>query len=145
LIWQFQSSGVYSSQSLDSVINFRGVMLVYIPIIWKLIVPPRIHFFLWLLSKNKLLTRDNLDKRRNLDDASCLFFSERETATHLFLECIVARRAWMLISRSIGMQIGESYESIAKLLLCNKKFGITNMVTSVVCWSLWKLRNSICF
>jgi hypothetical protein len=31
LIWQFQSNGVYSSQSLYSVINFRGVTLVFVP------------------------------------------------------------------------------------------------------------------
>jgi hypothetical protein len=145
LVWQFQSSGVYSSQSLYSVINFRGVMPVYIPAVWKLIVPPRVHFFLWLLSKDKLLIRNNLEKRRNLDDTSCLFCSDRETANHLFFECILAKRAWMLISRVIGRQIGESSESIAKLWLCNKKFDITNMVTSEVCCSLWELRNSICF
>jgi hypothetical protein len=145
LVWQFQSSGVYSSQSLYSVINFRGVIPVYIPTVWKLIVPPRIHFFLWLLSNNKLLTRDNLEKRKKLDDASCIFCSDKETIAHLFFDCIVAKRAWTVISRIIGMQVGESYESIAKLWLCNKKFGITNMVTSAVCWSIWKLRNTICF
>jgi hypothetical protein len=118
---------------------------VYIPAVWKLIVPPRIHFFLWLLSKNKLLTRDNLEKRRNLDNASCLFCNEKESVPHLFFECVVARRAWMLIFRTIGRQIGESYESIATMWLCNKKFGVTNIVTSAVCWSLWKLRNDICF
>jgi hypothetical protein len=63
MIWQFQSSGIYSSQSLYNVINFRGVIPVFIPSVWKLTVPPRVHFFLWLLSKNKLLTRDNLEKR----------------------------------------------------------------------------------
>jgi hypothetical protein len=31
MIWQFQSSGVYSSESLYSVIKFRGVTLVYVP------------------------------------------------------------------------------------------------------------------
>jgi hypothetical protein len=145
LVWQFQSSGVYLSQSLYSVINFREVIPVYIHAVWKLIVPPRIHFFLWLLSKNKLLTRDNLEKRKNLDDASCLFCSDKETIDHMFFDCIVAKRAWTVISRIIGMQVGESYESIAKLWLCNKIFGITNMVTSTVCWSIWKLRNAICF
>jgi hypothetical protein len=68
-MWQFQSSAVYSSQSLYVVINF--------PTVWKIVVPlacifsyslenccpPRIHFFVWLLSKNKLLTRDNLKKK----------------------------------------------------------------------------------
>jgi hypothetical protein len=39
LIWQYQSSGVYSSQSLYAVINFRRVKLVYLPIVWKINVP----------------------------------------------------------------------------------------------------------
>jgi hypothetical protein len=52
LIWQFQSNGIYSFQSLYSVINFRGVTPVYVPAVWKLRIPPRVHFFLWLLSKN---------------------------------------------------------------------------------------------
>jgi hypothetical protein len=56
LIWQFQSNGVYSSQTLYSIINFRGVTPVYLPAVWKLMIPPRVHFFLWLLSKNKILT-----------------------------------------------------------------------------------------
>jgi hypothetical protein len=50
-IWQFNSTRVYSSQSLYVVINFRGVQPVYVPEVWKIIVLPRIHFFLWLLSK----------------------------------------------------------------------------------------------
>jgi hypothetical protein len=46
LVWQYQSSRIYSSQSLYAIINFRGVQLVYLPAVWKLTVPPRIHFFL---------------------------------------------------------------------------------------------------
>jgi hypothetical protein len=45
----------------------------------------------------------------------------------------------------IGVQIGRDFESMAKLWLCNKKFGIVNVVTSAACWSIWKLRNLICF
>jgi hypothetical protein len=39
-MWQYNSSGVYSSQSLYRVINFRGVLPVYIPAVWKLMLPP---------------------------------------------------------------------------------------------------------
>jgi hypothetical protein len=46
LIWQFQSNGLYSSQSLYNIINFRGVTSVFIPTVWELIIPPRVHFFL---------------------------------------------------------------------------------------------------
>jgi hypothetical protein len=84
MVCQFQWSGMYSFHSLYSVINFRGVTPVYIPAVWKLVVPSRLHFFLWLLSKNKLLTRDNLEKRRQLNDMSCLFCSENESVHHLF-------------------------------------------------------------
>jgi hypothetical protein len=68
MIWQFNSTGVYSSHSLYKVINFRGVSPVYMPSIWKLFIPPRVQFFLWLVSKNKVLTRDNLGKRRTAQD-----------------------------------------------------------------------------
>jgi hypothetical protein len=74
------------------VINFRGVTPVYLPAIWKLSIPPRIHFFLWLVSKNKLLTRDNLGKRRKVDDPSCLFYSEKESIPHLFFECVLTKK-----------------------------------------------------
>jgi hypothetical protein len=59
LIWQFNSSGVYSSVSLYKVINFGGTMPVHVPAVWSLKIPPRVNFLLWLLSKNSLQTRDN--------------------------------------------------------------------------------------
>lgn len=49
MIWQFSSKGTYSSQTLYEI-SFRGVTPVYIPSIWDLRIPPRVHFFLWLLS-----------------------------------------------------------------------------------------------
>jgi hypothetical protein len=57
MVWQFHSSGVYSSHSLYKVINFRGVAPIYMRAVWKLSIPPRVHLFLWLVSKNKLLTQ----------------------------------------------------------------------------------------
>jgi hypothetical protein len=134
LIWQFQSSGVYSSQSLYGVINFKGVIPVYIPAVWKLLVSPRVHFFLWLMSHNKLLTRDNLAKRIKIDDPSCLFCGEDESIDHVFFECVVARQAWGLVSEVIGFSIGSNYESFAKCWLCNKRFGVVNMFTVALCW-----------
>lgn len=60
LIWQFSSNGVHSVQSLYKIINFRGVQPVLVSSIWSIKIPPRVQYFLWLLSKNRLLTRDNL-------------------------------------------------------------------------------------
>jgi hypothetical protein len=69
-VWQYNSLGVYSSQSLYRVINFRVVLPMFVPVVWKLRVPPRIHFFLWLLSNDKLLIRNNLEKRRKVEDVT---------------------------------------------------------------------------
>ena len=85
MIWNFSSNRVYSKQTLYRVISFRGVLPVYVPAVWGLKIPPRVHFFLWLLSKNKVLTRDNLNIRKKIvEDRSCLFCTEPESFHHLF-------------------------------------------------------------
>ena len=145
MVWVFSSSGKYSSQSLYGVINFGGIRQIFTPAIWKILVPPRVHFFLWLLSKNKVLTRDNLVKRQKVDDLSCLFCEESESVNHLFFECVVARQIWRDIADVLNIKIESSYESIAGKWLSQKKFCLVNMVSSAVLWSIWKLRNFFVF
>jgi hypothetical protein len=101
MIWQFSSSGIYSSQTLYKVITFRGVIPVYAPNIWDLKIPPRVQFFLWLLFKNKVLTRDNLAKRRKVEVDTCPFCNEEECSQHLFFDCVVASKMWILISQAM--------------------------------------------
>jgi hypothetical protein len=50
LIWQYENKGEYSTSSLYAIINFGGVTPVFIPSIWQLIIPPRVHIFLWIFS-----------------------------------------------------------------------------------------------
>jgi hypothetical protein len=92
-----------------------------------------------------LLTRDNLDQRRKVEDKTCLFCEEPESIHHLFFECVVAKQAWSVVSVVIGFQIGTDFESMTKCWLCNIKFGAINMLSSTLCWSIWKLKNMLCF
>jgi hypothetical protein len=69
-----------------------GVTPVHVPSIWSIKIPPGVHFFLWLLTNNKLLTRGNLTKRLEVVDKSCLFCKDCESTHHLFFECVVAKR-----------------------------------------------------
>jgi hypothetical protein len=89
LICKFEANGLFSVKSMYVIINFRGVMPVNVHCVWKVKVPPKIHFFLWLIAHNKLLTRDNLCKRQHVDDLTCLFCNEEETCSHLFCDCVV--------------------------------------------------------
>lgn len=73
--------------------------------IWKILCPPGIHVLLWLVVNNKCLTRDNLEKRRPVEDGTCLFCSEPETTRHLFFECVVARYLWQFVSDCFEMPV----------------------------------------
>ena len=84
LIWSYTTDGVYSTTSLYNIISFRGVTQVHIPVVWSLIIPPRVQIFIWHLSNNKLMTRDNLLKRNMHKPVGCVFFYELESIHHLF-------------------------------------------------------------
>jgi hypothetical protein len=118
---------------------------VHAPAVWKLDVPPRLHVFLWLLANNKLLTRDNLAKRRPVEDQACLFCSENETSHHLFFDCYVAKLVWPGISDMLGVSVGVDFESVARWWLNNNQNSVINVVCTTVLWSFWKLHNALCF
>ena len=45
VLWKFNSKGVYSVSSMYVVINFKGIIPTHVHVVWKIKVPPRIHFF----------------------------------------------------------------------------------------------------
>jgi hypothetical protein len=145
MIWKFNSSGKFSVQSLYTVINDKGVRQIFTPVVWKLKVPPKLHIFLWLLANNKTITRDNLAKRRDVEDESCLFCEEKESIYHLFFDCCVARVMWKMCSEIAGKQLGADFESVAKFWLHDKSENCLNVLTTAVFWSIWKFRNDMCF
>jgi hypothetical protein len=126
-------------------VNDRGVRQVFTPVMWKIPVPPRLHIFLWLLANNKVLTRDNLAKRRHLDDKSCLFCNEPETNAHLFFGCCVAQVMWGVIAELFTLPRVKDFESFGKMWLRGKNFKAYNVLYTAVVWSLWKTRNNLCF
>jgi uncharacterized protein (DUF2235 family) len=85
MVWQFTSKGIYSSQSLYKVISFRGIKQVHVSSVWNIKIPPRVHMFLWLLINNRVLTRDNLVKRRKLEDESCFCALKKKLVNIYFL------------------------------------------------------------
>jgi hypothetical protein len=132
-------------QSLYPIINDRGVKPEYTPVMWNISVPSRVHIFLWLLSNNKTFTRDNLEKRKKLDDNRCLFCNEPESMSHLFFECCVARLVWSEIAENSGKGIGTDFESVARLWVADKKYKVLNVCSAVALWAIWKLRSEFCF
>jgi hypothetical protein len=120
-------------------------MPVHVSAVWGLKVPSRVQFFLWLLSKNKVLTRDNLSIRRHVEDKSCLFCCELETVNHLFFECVIGKQMWSHLSEIFDRQLGIDFFSIGQLWISNRKFLLCNIFCAIALWGLWKLRNNLCF
>ena len=65
--------------------------------LWKIKVPAKIRFFLWLMVRKNVLTRDNLLKRGWKGDKHCVFCGKDETIDHLFFLCSVAKTIWALV------------------------------------------------
>jgi hypothetical protein len=110
LIWQHDNNRVYTTSSLYNIINFRGVTPV-----WKLQIPPKVQIFLWLMSRNKLVTRDNLKKIDNPDDL--VFYIDDETELHIFHDCIVARKFSETVSQFFSTPLGHNLESVSRFWL----------------------------
>lgn len=68
--------------------------------IWK--IPPKINFFLWLLTNDAVLTKDNLIKRKCNGDPRCVFCDSNEDISHLFFQCPIARVIWSIVAKCFG-------------------------------------------
>jgi hypothetical protein len=105
----------------------------------------RLHILLWLLANNKVLTRYNLSKRKNVEDKSCLFCTENESVTHLFYECCVAKNMWKEVAEITNRPVVVDFESMAKLWVRDTKLKAVNVFYTAVNWCIWKARNDLCF
>ena len=73
--------------------------------IWQSKVPPRVAFFSWSVSLGKILTTDNLRKRRVMVLDWC-YMCKRcgESMDHLLLHCSIAWELWSMVFCLFGIQ-----------------------------------------
>jgi ribonuclease HI/exonuclease III len=131
------------------------------PAFWKLVwdnlALPKVNFFFWTVVQNKLLTGDNLEKRKIAGPHRCeLCRSNSETAQHLFLECNFAKEVWRLslldlqipaFPRSTVAAWFASWNNIYPHCIPTKSFWrkIWTAIPKFVCWQLWLARNDQIF
>ena len=114
LVWKYKTKGLYTVKSFYNIVNFRGILPGVKPVVWKTKIPPRIQIFCWLITNNKLLTRDNLCKRQHVSDKTCLFCSEHESSCHLFFSCVVAAELWRVVRDAANIKV---YEDIHEMMI----------------------------
>jgi len=116
----------------------------YATFVWRNRAPPRVQFFAWLLTRQRLNCRTNLRGKNLLDDTSCeLCASGEEDCHHLILSCPFANQAW----QALGMD--ATLGDVAKLWALPRPATIPtrhfDSFVLLICWNLWKHRNDVIF
>uniref|UniRef100_J3L365 Reverse transcriptase domain-containing protein n=1 Tax=Oryza brachyantha TaxID=4533 RepID=J3L365_ORYBR len=112
--------------------------------IWKNRAPPRVRFFTWLLSKDRLPTRNNLIVNKIVDSASCpICDSTWEDGDHLFLQCPFAVALWSALG------FAPTTSSVRELHSISKPSGLIAREFKtffILCfWRIWTHRNDVVF
>jgi hypothetical protein len=153
LCWTPSSRGLFEVRSFYSVLMHPSSQ-DYFPWkgVWKAKVPPRVAFFVWTSALGKILTTDNLRKRRvMIQDWCCMCQMSGESVNHLLLHCPVAWELWSVVLTLFGIT-WVMPRGVGDLLSCwhgprNKSEAgkIWKMTPHCLLWCIWQERNARTF
>jgi zinc-binding in reverse transcriptase len=99
IIWRWSVTEVFTTtHSCYTWLEFGGINNSQFSFTWSAYIPLKIKNFLWLVQKNKILTKDNLRKKRWQGEDKCIFYNAVETVDHLFLKCSISVCLWNWIT-----------------------------------------------
>jgi hypothetical protein len=102
IVWLLGNKGF----SVNSLYKNKMSDQVAVPyrFLWKSKLPHKIKVFIWLVVRNKILTKDNFKKRNRHGSGDCCFCGCYESIDHLFFNCSIARYVWRVIQ--VALKIG---------------------------------------
>ena len=112
--------------------------------IWKVQVPTRIAFFTWIAALGKILTIDNLRKRKVLIlDWCCMCKSNGESVNHLLLHCPITRDLWDMVFSLLGV-CWVMPKGVEDLLACwvgrcgkGEAASLWKIIPHCLIWTIW--------
>jgi hypothetical protein len=147
IFWNLGKSGKFTVKSVYDGLT-KDDSGLYHKKIWKSKIPAKIKIFLWLMTFDALLTRDNLRKRKWQGDPCCVFYDGEESISHLFFQCPIARIVWSVVAKcfranNIPNNLAQCWNWCEIWLPFGKKFHAWGI--GAICWAIWKCRNGTCF
>lgn len=133
--------------SVNSLYKKKVMDQVSIPykFLWKSKLPQKIKIFIWLVVRNKILTKDNLKKRNCNGSLECCFCGVDESIDHLFFHCLIARYMWRVIQVALNLvEIPKSISNLCDNWLSKPKDKIANLILfscGAMFWAIWRTRN----
>ena len=149
LRWVCTPSGLFEVRSYYRMLSSQHSTNFPWKSIWQNRVPHKVAFFTWLVAHGKILTIDNLCRRRIWVLDWC-FMCKRagESVNHLMLHCEYAQELWSMIFCMFGISWVTPHSTHA-LLHCWRRKGpahlIWNAIPSSLMWLLWRERNQWAF
>ena len=154
VVWKWSADGQYSTSSAYKALHLGSVAFPGSELIWRSWLPLRVKIFLWLAFRRRHWTADRR-RRHGLDSRELCWLceGEPETCDHLLFRCRFARMVWQLVLCKAGLVL-PSNGGCSSLLDWWRVFrggwpsGLkkgADTVFGLVCWSIWKQRNTCCF
>ena len=148
----FKSKGLHSKVLLLSSITAISILFSFGKVYGSQRCLPEWLFFTWTTALERILTVDNLRKRRVIIiDWCCMCKAHGESVNHLLLHCIVAHELWSLIFALFGIA-WVMPRGVVDLLSCwSDRFGkseadaIWKVIPHCLMWCIWRERNNRAF
>eukprot|EP00253_Pinus_taeda_P011910 PITA_11910 len=118
-------------------------------IVWERNWWPKVSIFIWLASKNKILTWDRIQKEGFIGPSRCcLCNSEGETRNHLLINCPFTKTLWINTKRTFGKPENAPREFNEVVFQWNKEIfqckvvrRAWDLISGFILWMIWKERN----
>ena len=145
LCWKHSLWGVFNVRSYYKALQHPITCPFPWKPLWKPKVPTKVSFFIWTVALGKILTVDNLRRRKLVAvDWCCMCKRSGETVDRLLLHCPVAQELWNMVCSLFGVYwimpcgvvdllaswSGRNYRFNTKLLW--------SMIPHCLMWLIWR-------
>eukprot|EP00253_Pinus_taeda_P022763 PITA_22763 len=157
--WGWGPTGVYSSAKGYELLQShrdRSLPARFWMEVWDPLALPKVNLFFWILMHKKILTGENLLKRKIAGLYRCSLCKEAmETMDHLFVDCSFANKVWTLILQGLKAAIPTKISFVDLFLSWKYHYPLSSLNSSwariwitipkFVCWKLLLARNEQIF
>lgn len=147
LWWSLSHKGSFDVSSFYKGLSCKDAIFFPWKSIWRTKAPLKVAFFAWTAVLGKILTLDNLRKKRVIViDRCCMCKMNGKTVDHLLLHCEVARALWYAILSRFNLSWVMPLRVI-DLFACwwtggrSRSAVVWKMVLCCLMWCLWRERN----
>ncbi|XP_027152134.1 uncharacterized protein LOC113752202 [Coffea eugenioides] len=149
MVWTLTNSGVFSTASAYSLISHSNDTSWLFARIWQQGLPVKISFFMLRLLQGRLPLMDRLKRFGVYGPSKCFCCQnpQEEALNHVFCSGEGARSVWRHFESTVG-EFSGVHTTRHMVWSCWVRRGtndrvkfLQNILPSVVCWVLWKIRN----